>query len=71
MNNDKEIFRHGGYTKKEVLRSTLEYFNGDELATNVWVSKYAVRDLEDTYYDKSPADMHDRLATDFARIEQN
>ena len=39
------------YTKEEVHNATLEYFDGDELATNVWTSKYALRDLEDNYYD--------------------
>ena len=57
------------YTKEEVHQATLEYFDGDELATNVWTSKYALRDLEDNYYEKSPDDMHRRLAKEFARIE--
>ena len=57
------------YTKEEVHNATLEYFDGDELATNVWTSKYALRDLEDNYYEKTPDDMHRRLAKEFARIE--
>ena len=59
------------YTKEEVHTATLEYFDGDELATNVWTSKYALRDLEDNYYEKTPDDMHRRLAKEFARIEAN
>ena len=59
------------YTKEEVHNATLEYFDGDELATNVWTSKYALRDLEDNYYEKTPDDMHRRLAKEFARIEAN
>ena len=31
------------YTKQEVEAATLEYFNGDELATNVWITKYALK----------------------------
>ena len=57
------------YTKDEVHQATLEYFDGDELATNVWTSKYALRDLEDNYYEKTPDDMHRRLSKEFARIE--
>tara|TARA_B100000700_G_scaffold331830_1_gene470123 strand:+ start:56389 stop:58902 length:2514 start_codon:yes stop_codon:yes gene_type:complete len=58
------------YTKEEVKNFTLEYFGGDELATNVWVTKYALRDLDDNYYELNPDDMHKRLATEFARIEE-
>ena len=57
------------YTKQEVHEATLDYFDGDELATNVWTSKYALRDLEDNFYEKTPDDMHHRLAKEFARIE--
>ena len=57
-------------TKEEVSKATLEYFKGDELAANVWITKYALRDLEDNYYETSPDDMHSRLATEFARIEK-
>ena len=58
------------FSKEEVTEATLDYFAGDELATNVWVTKYALRDLEDNYYELTPSDMHHRLATEFARIEQ-
>ena len=59
------------YSEEEVLRSTLEYFDGDELATNVWITKYALRDNEGNILEKNPDDMHRRLAKEFARIEQN
>ena len=59
------------YTKEYVHNATLEYFDGDELATNVWTSKYALRDLADNYYEKTPDDMHRRLAKEFERIEAN
>ena len=39
------------FSKEEVTEATLDYFAGDELATNVWVTKYALRDLEDNYYE--------------------
>ena len=58
------------HTKEEVHQATLEYFDGDELAANVWTSKYALRDLENNYYELTPDDMHHRLAKEFARIEK-
>jgi len=29
------------YSREEVFADTLKYFNGDELAANVWIDKYA------------------------------
>ena len=58
-------------TFEEAKEATLEYFDGDELAANVFVSKYALRDLENNYYEKAPDDMHKRLASAFARVEAN
>lgn len=58
------------YTYEDVYNSSLEYFNGDELAAGVFVGKYALKDLEGNYYELTPADMHKRLASEFARIEQ-
>jgi ribonucleoside-diphosphate reductase alpha chain len=57
------------YTYDEVFQATLEYFNGDELATNVFF-KYALKDKNGNYYEKTPDDMHKRLAKEFARIEK-
>jgi ribonucleoside-diphosphate reductase alpha chain len=48
----------------------LEYFNGDELAAKVWVSKYALKDSDGNIYEQSPEDMHWRLAREIARIEK-
>src|SRR5271157_758796 len=57
------------YTRDEVYEATLSYFNDDELATKVWVSKYCLKDSEENYYELTPDDMHKRLAKEFARIE--
>lgn len=57
------------YTQKEAFEATKEYFNGDELAANVWVSKYALRDASGNIFEKTPADMHRRIAKELARIE--
>jgi ribonucleotide reductase alpha subunit len=59
------------YKREDVFKETLKYFNGDELATNVWIDKYALKDSEGNLYELSPDDMHKRLASEFARIESN
>ena len=59
------------YTYEEVEKATLEYFNDNELATNVWITKYALRDSDGNLLEKTPDDMHRRLAKEFARIEKN
>ena len=53
-----------------VKKKTLEYFNNDELATNVWITKYALKDKQGNLLEKTPNDMHKRLAHEFARIEK-
>lgn len=57
------------YTIEECIKASLEYFDGDELAASVFVSKYALRDEHGNLLEKTPADMHLRLAKEFARIE--
>ena len=57
------------YTYDEAYNASLEYFNGDELAARVWVNKYAVKDSFGNIYEKSPVDMHWRIANEIARIE--
>lgn len=54
----------------EVREATLEYFDGDELATNVFMTKYCLRDKKGNYVEKTPDDMHRRMAREFARIEE-
>jgi len=57
------------YTVEEVREATLAYFNEDELATNVFITKYCLQDNEGNFIEKTPTDMHKRLAREFARIE--
>ncbi len=57
------------YTYDEAIEASLAYFNGDELAARVWVNKYAVKDSFGNIYEKSPEDMHWRIANEVARIE--
>jgi ribonucleoside-diphosphate reductase alpha chain len=58
------------YSFDEALAASKIYFKGDELAANVWVNKYALKDSFGNIYEKSPNDMHKRLAAEFARIEK-
>lgn len=58
------------YTYEEAYKASLEYFNNDDLAAKVFVDKYALRDLEDNLLEKTPEDMHWRIAKEFARIEK-
>lgn len=59
------------YDEKEVREQSISYFHGDTLAAEVWMSKYALKDSQGNYYEKSPEDMHRRLAREFARIEEH
>lgn len=57
------------FSHEEALQASLDYFNGDELAARVWVNKYAMKDSFGNIYEKSPVDMHWRIANEIARIE--
>ena len=58
------------YTHDEAYAASLDYFTGDELAATVWINKYALKDAFGNIYEKSPVDMHARLASEIARIEK-
>ena len=57
------------FTYNEAYEASLKYFDGDELAASVFVTKYALRDAEGNLLEKTPTGMHLRLAREFARIE--
>lgn len=57
------------YTYDQVFDATLKYFNGDELAARVWITKYALKDLDGNLVELTPNDMHQRIASEIARIE--
>lgn len=57
------------YTYDEAYNASLEYFGGDTLAAQVWVSKYALKDSDGNIYELTPDDMHHRIAAELARIE--
>ncbi len=58
------------YSYDEAFEASLEYFAGDELAARVWVNKYAMKDSFGKIYEKSPEEMHHRIANEIARIEK-
>ena len=57
------------YTYKDVLEQSLEYFNNDELAATTWINKYCLKDKHGNYLEKSPDEMHLRMAKEFGRVE--
>jgi ribonucleoside-diphosphate reductase alpha chain len=58
------------FTYEEAIMATRLYFRGDDLAAKVWASKYALKDSFGNLYEKTPDDMHRRLASEIYRIEQ-
>lgn len=57
------------YTRDEAVSASIKYFKGDELAANVWVNKYALKDSAGNLFEKTPDDMHRRIAQEIHRIE--
>ncbi len=57
------------YTYDHAYEASLKYFDGDALAAQVWVSKYALKDSDGNIFELTPDDMHRRLARELARIE--
>ena len=58
------------YTYDEAFEASVQYFNGDELAAKVFVDKYALRTRDGTLLEKTPTDMHRRIARELARVER-
>ncbi|MCX2680924.1 adenosylcobalamin-dependent ribonucleoside-diphosphate reductase [Galbibacter sp. EGI 63066] len=58
------------YTQEEAVAASLKYFKGDDLAATVWVNKYALKDSDGNIYERTPDDMHRRIAKELARIEK-
>ncbi|HPE57767.1 MAG TPA: ribonucleotide reductase N-terminal alpha domain-containing protein, partial [Bacteroidales bacterium] len=55
---------------EQVRESAAKYFKGDELAANVWINKYSLKDSQGNLFEMTPDDMHWRLANEIARIEK-
>ena len=74
MSNETENMKPSAplkeYPYTEAVAEAKNYFKGDELAATVWVSKYALKDSMGKIYEKSPEQMHRRIAAEIARIEK-
>ena len=62
---EKKIYSH-----EEAVNASREYFRGDDLAARVWANKYALKDSYGNLYEKTPDDMHRRLASEICRVER-
>lgn len=58
------------YSQEDAVKASLSYFKGDDLAARVWVNKYALKDSFGNIFERTPDDMHRRLAKEIARIEK-
>jgi ribonucleoside-diphosphate reductase alpha chain len=58
------------YTYDEIYSASLKYFEDDELAAGVFAGKYSLADRSGMFHEKTPEDMHKRLASEFSRISQ-
>jgi len=58
------------YTFDEAFAESKKYFKGDELAANVWINKYALKDSDGNIFESNPDHMHKRLAKEIARVEE-
>jgi len=61
-NVERETTDPQTYSHNEAFKASLEYFKGDELAARVWVNKYAMKDSFGNLFEKTPDDMHHRMA---------
>jgi ribonucleoside-diphosphate reductase alpha chain len=58
------------YSQDDAFKASLDYFKGDELAAHVWINKYALKDSYGNLYERTPDDMHLRIAKEIVRIEK-
>ena len=58
------------YSYDEVLKKSIAYFQGDELAASTWMNKYAMKDKKNNFLECTPDEMHWRMAKQFARKEK-
>lgn len=66
--NEKPIVK--SYTHQEVLVASAKYFGGDDLAANVWMNKYALKNSAGEIFELTPDEMHKRIASEIGRIDQ-
>ncbi|MDB5019909.1 MAG: ribonucleotide reductase large subunit, partial [Pedobacter sp.] len=69
MEIENQVREQVTYTADQAYKESLKYFNDDDLAARVWVNKYALKDSAGAIYEKTPEQMHRRIASEIARIE--
>lgn len=57
------------YTYEDAIKASTEYFKGDTLAATVFINKYALKDSDGNIYESTPDEMHQRIASEIARVE--
>ncbi len=67
---DSEKKRIFMYKHEDAVKEATKYFKGDDMAADVWVNKYALKDSKGNIYEKTPDEMHRRIASEIARIEK-
>ena len=67
---EEKVTKNIVYTHDQAVEASVQYFKGDELAARVWANKYALKDSFGNLYEKTPDDMHHRLAREIHRIEK-
>ncbi|MCW1292396.1 MAG: adenosylcobalamin-dependent ribonucleoside-diphosphate reductase [Candidatus Rehaiarchaeum fermentans] len=55
----------------ELPKETLEFFNGDEFRARVFYEKYALRDKDGSYLEKTPVETWKRTASEIASVEKD
>jgi len=58
------------YTYDEAFKASTDYFH-ESLPASVFCDKYALKNLNGELVEKTPDQMHDRLAREFARIDSD
>ena len=59
------------YCEQELREATLEYFQNDILATNIWIKKYALKTKDGYFKELTPDDTIKRITKEIHRIESN
>ncbi len=57
------------YSQEDAFEASVKYFKGDDLAARVWINKYALKDSHGNLFERTPNDMHRRIAKEIARVE--
>lgn len=57
------------YNFEDAVNASEVYFDGDTMAAKVWINKYALKNSDGELFERTPDDMHRRIAHEIARVE--